>query len=56
MFNANVGELLALTFRIPLLRPELGFNVELLDAIDIDTFGVDKLIADVIEDVLSKRE
>ena len=30
--------------------------MELLDAIDIDTFGVDKLIADVIEDVLAKRE
>ena len=37
-------------------RPELGFNVELLDAINIDTFGVDKLISDVIEDVLAKRK
>ncbi|XP_063678722.1 uncharacterized protein LOC134814504 isoform X2 [Bolinopsis microptera] len=36
-------------------RPELGFNVELLDAIDIDAFGIDKLISDVIEDVLSKQ-
>ncbi|KAL5253097.1 hypothetical protein ACHWQZ_G015757 [Mnemiopsis leidyi] len=36
-------------------RPELGFNVELLDAINIDTFGVDKLISDVIEDVLAKQ-
>ena len=37
-------------------RPELGFNVELLDTIDIDAFGIDKIISDVIEDVLSKRE
>lgn len=36
-------------------RPQLGFNVELLDTINIDAFGVDKLIADAVEDILSNQ-
>eukprot|EP00116_Pleurobrachia_bachei_P013963 sb/3474225/ len=33
-------------------RPDLKFNVELLDLIDIDTLGVDKLIAHAIENII----
>ena len=39
-----------------MFRPEVGFNVELLDALNIDTFGVDKIISDILEDVLAERE
>ena len=38
------------------VRPQVGFNVELLDAIDIDAFGIDTIITNVLDDVLAKRE
>ena len=37
-------------------RPDLTFNVELLDLIDIDSLGVDKLISTAIEDIIVQRK
>lgn len=36
-------------------KPDFGFNVELLDVLNIDTFSIDEVISNILEDVLASK-